>query len=265
MCRLAAYLGPSISLSEVVIKPAHSLLEQSQHSTEAKVAVQGDGFGFAWYDGAKGPGLYRDVLPAWSDGNLLSLCHMIVSDHFLAHVRASTSGETSRVNCHPFIHGRWSFMHNGQVPDIEHIRRPLEAMLPDPLYAARRGTTDSELIFLLLLANGLNEDPKQAIETVLSILKEHSVYGRGTDAVRTTCVLSNGSTLYAFRHASDARAPTLYLEGNAELGWTLASEPLDADVKTWSSVAPDQLLTLTKKGSTLSRLHVGASASFVDV
>jgi predicted glutamine amidotransferase len=255
MCRLAAYLGPSIPLSEVVIKPAHSLLEQSQHSTEAKVAVQGDGFGFAWYDGAKGPGLYRDVLPAWSDGNLLSLCHMIRSDHFLAHVRASTSGETSRVNCHPFVQGRWSFMHNGQVPDIERIRRPLEAMLPDPLYSARRGTTDSELIFLLLLANGLNDDPLTAIQFVLQLLKEHSASGRGQDAVRTTCVLSNGTSIYAFRHASDDRAPTLYLKGNAEEGWTIASEPLEVNSEAWKAVAPDQLLTLTKDRCTISALQ----------
>ena len=85
MCRLAAYIGPSIPLARVIIDPAHSLLEQSQCATEAKITVQGDGFGFAWYDGDRGPGLYRDVLPAWSDGNLPNLCQMTRSNLFVAH------------------------------------------------------------------------------------------------------------------------------------------------------------------------------------
>ena len=130
----------------------------------AKLAVNGDGFGIAWYGLDEFPGLYRDVLPAWSDGNLISICRMIRSRLFLAHVRASTVGETSRTNCHPFTLGNWSFMHNGQIADIARIRRPLEASLPDRFYDARRGTTDSELIFLLALANGLEEHPHRAME-----------------------------------------------------------------------------------------------------
>ena len=258
MCRLAAYIGPSIPLADTIIKPTHSLLEQSQHSTEAKVSVQGDGFGFAWYDGTAGPGLYRDVLPAWSDGNLLSLCQMIRSDLFLAHVRASTAGETSRVNCHPFVYGRWSFMHNGQVPDLERIRRPLEASLPDHLYSARRGTTDSELIFLLLLANGLETDPIQAIQTVVGLLRDHSIYGRGVHAVRATCVMTDGTKIYAFRHASDDRAPTLYLAGNKTSGWTLASEPLEKTGSPWHPVAPDMLVTLDKDNYVFAPMTIRA-------
>ncbi len=131
MCRIAAYAGPSIPLENIIIRPKHSLLEQSQHATEAKLAVNGDGFGIAWYDDGPEPGLYRDVLPAWSDGNLTSLCRMVRSRLFLAHVRASTVGETSRQNCHPFTFGKWSFCHNGQVPHFPAIRRRLEAALPD--------------------------------------------------------------------------------------------------------------------------------------
>lgn len=249
MCRLAAYLGPSIPISRVVVDPTHSLLEQSLRANEAKIAVQGDGFGFAWYDREHGPGLYRDILPAWSDGNLLSMCKMIRSNLFLAHVRASTAGETSRVNCHPFVHGRWTFMHNGQVPDIAHIRRPLEAMLSDDLYLARRGTTDSELIFLLMLAHGLEKDPQGAAQAVIKILQEHSAYGhRAHDAVRLTCVMTDGEKIYAFRHASDNREPSLYAAQIDTGGWVLASEPLETASQTWASVAPDMFVTLSTSG-----------------
>lgn len=247
MCRLAAYLGPAVPIAHVVVDPAHSLLEQSQHANEAKLAVQGDGFGFAWYDEGAGPGLYRDVLPAWSDGNLLSLCKMIRSPLFLAHVRASTTGETTRLNCHPFAHRHWSFMHNGQVPDIDRIRRTLEALLPDDLYLARRGTTDSELIFLLLMAHGLEDDPAEAVRAVVVLLKAHSCYGHGCDAaVRLTCVMSDGESIHAFRHSSDAHAPSLYAAKTREGGWILASEPLDPETLTWTALAPDMLVTLSK-------------------
>ena len=113
MCRVAAYLGPPRPLEDIIIRPSHSLLAQSSEALEAKLAVNGDGFGIAWYGSHAEPGLYRDILPAWSDSNLLSLSRHISSTLFLAHVRASTTGETSRANCHPFSVGRWSFM---QIP-----------------------------------------------------------------------------------------------------------------------------------------------------
>ena len=43
-------------------------------------------------------------------------------------------------------------MHNGQIGGYAGVRRALEAQLPERLYAARRGATDSELLFLLALA-----------------------------------------------------------------------------------------------------------------
>jgi len=227
------------------------LLEQSQHATEAKLAVQGDGFGVAWYDGSAGPGLYRDVMPAWSDGNLPSLCKMVQSNLFLAHVRASTAAETARINCHPFTHGTWSFMHNGQVSDIAVIRRKLESLLPDDLYNARRGTTDSELIFLLLLARGLKQDPQSAVKAVLAILQEVSVYGAGEESVRMTCVFTDGHRLFAFRHSSDAHCPTLYARHDGR-GWVLASEPLDVDARDWVGIAPDALVVLEPGDTTLT-------------
>lgn len=257
MCRLAAYLGSPVPLGRIIVEPAHSLLEQSQHAAEAKLAVNGDGFGFAWYDDGPEPGLYRDVLPAWSDGNLPSLCRMIRSRLFLAHVRASTTGETSRVNCHPFVQDGWSFMHNGQVGDFTRIRRALEGTLSDPLYMARRGSTDSELLFLMLLNCGLKDDPHAATMTMLNVLRAHSAYGTGKDAVRLTCVFSDGQTIYAFRHASDERCPTLYVRAIDGGGWTLASEPLDGVAANWAEVPADTLLTLAPGRQTHRPLAIG--------
>ncbi len=232
MCRIAAHIGSPRFLADLVVTPTHSLLEQSQHAEEAKLAVNGDGFGVAWYrSGDPTPGTFRDVQPAWSDQNFQSLCRMVQAPLFIAHVRASTSATTSRENCHPFTFGNWSFCHNGQVPHIDRIRRRLEAALPDDLYHARCGTTDSELIFLTLLKNGLDQDVDRAWRLTVADFQPET----GEKPVRMTCVFSDGKTLFGTRHASDKRCPTLY-STNDEQGHTFASEPLSGNMTNWTAL-----------------------------
>ena len=103
----------------VRLKPCQSLVAQSLRCREAKNEVNADGFGLAWYGERAEPGIFRDIRPAWSDENLLSLAHQIRSRLFFAHVRASTGTATTRANCHPFAVGRWLFMHNGQVGEYD--------------------------------------------------------------------------------------------------------------------------------------------------
>lgn len=255
MCRIAAYTGPAIPLENIVVRPAHSLLTQSQHATEAKLAVNGDGFGLAWYGDQEQPGLYRDVLPAWADGNLLSLCRLVRSSLFMAHVRASTVGETSRANCHPFTYDNWSFCHNGQIPHFAQIRRRMEAALPDNLFSARRGTTDSEMIFLTLLANGLDQDPSAAMRKMLEIVGPATEQG----PIRLTCVFSNGTSLYAFRYASDNKCPTLYFSGVLDNGGrAVASEPLCGDPSKWTAVPVNHVFEISPCGAGTACLELVA-------
>ncbi|MEJ6403066.1 class II glutamine amidotransferase [Yoonia sp. 2307UL14-13] len=255
MCRIAAYTGPAIPLQNIIIRPAHSLLTQSQHATEAKLAVNGDGFGISWYGDDDMPGLYRDVLPAWADDNLINLCRMVRSHHFIAHIRASTVGETSRANCHPFVYGRWSLCHNGQIPHFVNIRRRLSEALPDDLFAAQRGTTDSEMVFLTLLSHWLEADPLAAINATLRDI------GPATEAgpIKLTCVLSDGGTLYGFRYASSGMAPTLYASGVLDNGGrALASEPLCGNPSRWMALPHNALCALAADGMTTAPLDVKA-------
>jgi predicted glutamine amidotransferase len=247
MCRLAAYLGSEIPLENIIVAPRHSLLQQSQNANEAKLAVNGDGFGIAWYGHGERPGLYRDVLPAWSDGNLTSICRMVRSPLFMAHVRASSVGETSRMNCHPFTHGKWAFMHNGQIADFARIRRELEAKLPDELYHARRGTTDSELLFLLALAYGLNDDPRKAMRNALDDICK--AQGNAAKPNRITCIFSDGEAVHGFRHSSDRCSPTLYASDKlCSGGRAIASEPLDGVPGNWRIIEEGHFVTLDRRG-----------------
>lgn len=237
MCRWAAYRGEPIYLEELVSSPAHSLIEQSHRATHAKTATNGDGFGIAWYGDRPEPGRYRDILPAWSDCNLKSLAFQIRSPLFLAHVRAATGGGTRRDNCHPFVHGRWSFMHNGQIGGFDTLRRPMEAMLDDELYAARSGTTDSELLFLMAVQFGLDRDPLGAIAETLGFVTRLARHLQQPLLIRFTAAFSDGITLYAVRYASDAYAPSLYAAPMGPAGgYCIVSEPLDDDDKAWVEI-----------------------------
>lgn len=257
MCRIAAYTGPEIPLENIIVRPAHSLLEQSQHASEAKLAVNGDGFGISWYGADDTPGLYRDVLPAWADDNLTNLCRMVRSRLFIAHIRASTVGETSRANCHPFKFRKWSFCHNGQIPHFKAIRRRMLAALPDDLFEAMQGTTDSEMIFLTLLANGLDDDPTAAMRETLD-----QIGPAGADGpIKMTCVFSDGRTLFAFRYASGGQAPSLYASGMLDNGGrSLASEPLCGTAARWTSIPTDTVCAFTSEGLIMTPLAERAVA-----
>ncbi len=250
MCRLAAYIGCEIPLENIIAKPRHSLLVQSQDAQEAKLRVNGDGFGIAWYGHLPEPGLFKDVLPAWADTNLPSVCRLVRSRLFLAHVRAATTGASSRDNCHPFAHGRWSFMHNGCIGNFSALRRDMEGCIADEFYATRRGTTDSELFFLMLLTNGLDADPRAALDATLGQLL--AIAGRrGTrgEPIRLTCAFSDGERIFAFRFADDGRAPSLYLSDCLDHGGrAFASEPLEGPCARWRAVEPDILYELHADG-----------------
>ena len=249
MCRWAAYRGNSIYLEDLVSSPCHSLIEQSHCATRAKTATNGDGFGMAWYGDHPEPGRYRDILPAWSDCNLKSLARQIRSPLFLAHVRASTGGGTRRDNCHPFTHGRWSFMHNGQISDFDRLRRPMEALLDDDLFHARAGTTDSELLFLLALHFGLDDHPLLAFSRTIAFVEKLSRDLTGKALVRFTAAFSDGKSLYAVRYATDRKAPTLYAAPMGALGGhCLVSEPLNDEIDTWVEIPDGSAVVLSEKG-----------------
>lgn len=154
MCRFALYLGEPTTLASLVTDPEYSIIHQSFHSHEREEPLNGDGFGVAWYAPAlaEGPAVFKDLTPAWSNMNLLSLARVTESRCLLAHVRAATVGlPVTRLNCHPFERGRFAFMHNGEIGGWRTIRRRLRARLSDEAYAAVLGSTDSEVLFALFV------------------------------------------------------------------------------------------------------------------
>lgn len=251
MCRWAAYIGQPIFLDEVVTRPGQSLITQSRKAAEAKTETNGDGFGLAWYGDRETPGLYHDVLPAWADDNLLSLAHQVQSGLFLAHVRAATGTATSRTNCHPFVVGKWSFMHNGQAGGYSGFRRKVDMSIDEACYHHRHGTTDSEAIFLMAMGAGLTDDPKSALEIATGRMEALSRETGQAPHMRMTVAISDGEKLYCARYASDQYAPTLY-HRTMDGGRVVVSEPLDKGAGGWEAIPPGSFAVVSAAGVELS-------------
>lgn len=251
MCRWLTYCGEPIYLDKVLFEPRNSLIHQSLHARHSHVTTNGDGFGVGWYGERGVPGVYRDILPAWNDANLKSLSHQIRSGLFLAHVRASTGTATARSNCHPFSHGKWLFMHNGQIGGYNRLRRRLESMIDDSYYTHRVGTTDSELLFYMLFSEGLVSDPIEALQrSVGTINAEREALGI-EEPFRLTATLTDGTRIYAIRYSTDEAPPSLYWS-EAKDHLMVVSEPLDAEDESdgcWHEVPPNQLLVAQHGGS----------------
>ncbi len=247
MCRWAAWIGKETYIEDVVSSPSQSLIEQSRNAMEAKTNINADGFGVSWYTTRPEPGLYKNILPAWADPNLRHLVHQVRAGLYMAHVRASTGTATSYNNCHPFIQGRWSFMHNGQVGGYESFRKCADMLLDEALYAQRKGATDSELLFLLAVKLGLATDPVGAMEQAVGALQAMAEEKGTLPFIRLAACWSDGHSVYAARYASDRFAPTVYWK-KCESGVLLVSEPLDSSEDDWNLLEAGKTLIATQTG-----------------
>ncbi|MCG8494256.1 MAG: class II glutamine amidotransferase [Sneathiellales bacterium] len=241
MCRWLAYIGPPRVIEDLVYEGDHSLSAQAMNSNKAKLGVHGDGGGLGWYSRSPEPGLYRNPGPAWSDPNLRELTRHVESHIFFAHVRASTGAPNVFVNCHPFRDGKWLFMHNGQIGGFPYLKRGLHELLSHESYHALEGSTDSELLFQLMITNGLKTDPVQALRSTVQQVENTRKSNDITEAFRATFAITNGESLWALRWSSDELAPSLFQMGE-ENSALVVSEPLDEDISNWKEIPPNSLL-----------------------
>ena len=95
----------------------------------------------------------------------------------------------------------------------------------------------------MMVANGLERDPKVAIETTLNQILD-MMHTKGiTDPLRFTSILSHGSKMWAVRFSSDEHAPSLYYKRFAE-HVVVGSEPLDLSGDGWEQVQPGHIMTI---------------------
>lgn len=237
MCRLVAYLGGALSPAGLVFGGSHSLLRQSWAPRELLVgSVNADGYGVVWYaDGV--PRRIAEARPIWYDTELEAVLGAVRSTCVVAALRNATPGQTvDRTGLLPLVHGRWSFVLNGFVPAFhgEHMRA-LRHELPDDLYAALRGASDAETLFLLAVHFAREgAAPSEALEEVA-----HRVAKRvGKAEAQLNMVLTDGERLGVLRASTVLVTNSLYRADRQEPapeGVLFASEPIDPRA-AWTAV-----------------------------
>ncbi|KAH7083656.1 nucleophile aminohydrolase [Paraphoma chrysanthemicola] len=158
MCRFMVYKGKDeILLSELILNPSHSILTQSFDSRlrlDRRRPHNGDGFGIGYYTSPSlgpEPCVFTSTIPAWNCINLSRIASKTTSSLIFAHVRATTEGNLSDSNCHPFSYKSLMFMHNGGIGCFRQIKRRLALSLNEQWFTLVQGSTDSEWAFATFL------------------------------------------------------------------------------------------------------------------
>ncbi|MCA9581069.1 MAG: class II glutamine amidotransferase [Myxococcales bacterium] len=230
-----------------------------------------DGWGVAYYiDGS--PHVTRSEATALGDQLFHRVSGVVASETVLAHVRKATKGPVTVLNCHPFQYGRWTFAHNGDVPNFEQHR---QAMQEEVLPHFRRfilGETDSEVLFFLFLTHLASHGPvsgrfetDHVVDALRkTIAKTRSICdGPGPDEkAKLTFVATDGSTMagvqggkelfwstHKTRCSDRDRCPNLapQCEHPTSSGFVnhlvLSSEPVKGE-NVWNEMAPDDVVAV---------------------
>jgi len=244
--------------------------------------MNGDGFGVGWYDSVYDeelgtqPCIFTSVTPAWNNINLTRLAEKIKSPLVFGHVRATTAGSLSLDNCHPFVHGKLMFMHNGGIAQWELIKRSLQKELPDVAFNMVQGNTDSEWAFALFISklpdpNARTFTPdilrRAMLDTIASLNVFAEVAGVTEPSLMNFCV-TDGDTVIATRYISsdkDEAASLWFSSGttfseDAEGGHykmskadkreniiMVASEPLTFERADWMEIKTNTLVVITPR------------------
>lgn len=234
MCRHLGYLGPPVGLDELLMRPRHSLLEQTwaPHDTRCGATINVDGFGVGWYAGRHEPRRYRSAKSLWSDTGFAEFAKEITSGAVLAAIRSATTGMPVQESaCAPFTEGRWLFSHNGVVRDWPGSLAKLASSLDVADLMTLDAPTDSATVWALLrqrLRDGQSPDTAVA-EVLVEVV-------RAAPESRMNLLLTDGDRLIAtaWTHSlSVCRAP-----GSV----TVASEPFGEPAR-WDAV-PDRHLVV---------------------
>ncbi len=231
MGRLVCYLGTPTSPAPLVFGGAHSLYRQSCAPQEMlSGSLNADGYGVVWYHRGTPRRLTRPG-PIWHDLEAQAVLESVSAPCVLAAVGTSRPGEAGpRAGPLPLVHGRWSFVLDGFVPDFRrrHMRE-LRARLSDELYASLEGPSEAETLFLLAVqeAEEGGASLSEALERVAARVIER--VGKKEDA-QLNMVLSDGARVGILRTSTVLLSNSLYMARAQNVGpggIVVASERLD--------------------------------------
>jgi gamma-glutamyl hercynylcysteine S-oxide hydrolase len=239
VCRHLAYVGPPVTLSSLVVEPAHSLVRQSYAPIDMRCGgtINADGFGAGWYPEPHAPPVrYRSAQPIWSDASFSALGAATRSGGVLAAVRSATVGmPVTDTAVAPFLEGPWLFSHNGVVRGWPESVAPLATQLPVTDLLTLDAPTDAALLWALVRHRlRAGADPADALIAVVTAVLA------AAPGSRLNLLLTDGAGIWAttWHHALSVQVDERHA--------LVVSEPLDAGA-AWTAV-PDQHLVVAAPG-----------------
>lgn len=143
MCRLFGF-------KSIITSQVHSSLANADNSLHTLSEKHPDGWGIAYYH-ENTPHLIRSSESALSSTVFQKIANIIKSQTVIAHIRKATLGEKTILNSHPFQYGRWTFAHNGNIKNFSEVKDDLFKLINPKLSPLIMGTTDSEVVFFIIL------------------------------------------------------------------------------------------------------------------
>ena len=239
MCRLIGYIGPPVTLEDLLVSPPHALVKQAHAPKFQTHGIDNlDGWGVGWYglDRRREPARYRTATPITEDRSFASFAGLVSSGAILAALRSATPGfPIEETGSQPFTLESWLFTHNGTIEGFQQdIGRALRGRISRQRLSVIEGVTDSEALFALALDRLDGGDTMaDALASVIATIRE-------VTSGRMNLMLTDGYSL-----AATAWGNSLYiLDGEDRL--IAASEPFDEDDR-WHRV-PDASLVFGSPG-----------------
>jgi gamma-glutamyl hercynylcysteine S-oxide hydrolase len=237
MCRHLAYLGPPVTLREVLYDPPYGLHRQAwaprrqRHGT-----VNADGFGVGWYaEGDPVPARYRQAVPMWADPSFADVARVTRTGALLAAVRSATEGTSPDASAAcPYRDGRRLFSHNGAAGGWPASLAGLAESVPAALLLDLEARTDSALLWALVrhrLATGAD-----AAHALASTVVDAAARAPG----RYNLLLTDGESITATAYGDTL----VYRVDGGGGSVVVASEPYD-DEPGWVEVPDRSLLVAT--------------------
>lgn len=200
MCRLYVFRSTEDTKVECTLVHAQNAL-MSQSRKDQSGLSHSHGWGMVTYDDGE-PQAERQSWAAYHGEHFARSASRIYAKTVLAHVRRATVGEPGIENTHPFIHGHWTFAHNGTVPHFSEIQELLLSKMVPHYRQAIQGQTDSEHVFYYILSL-LESSPQTSLDEVLrrtaTELSEHVNAIDSKARMGLNMVLSDGNTIAGTR------------------------------------------------------------------
>jgi len=225
MCRLMGFVSTN---EQTLVEAAGKEFAEFA----ALSARHGDGWGIATCNVEEHPNLLLEPTRAKESKAFDQASHNLKSSGALLHLRWATGNlAINEGNTHPFAYRDYSFMHNGALIPPESI----DAFI-DPKYVAlRRGETDSESYFYLIVTEIVKFGVERGIRSAVNIIRKNAIYSS------INCMFLTPTEFYVVCEHNDERIPKGELPGYYDLFYRVDGHEVLVASSGWTQTGWQEL------------------------